>query len=122
MTRQEIEAAFLLAGVTLYAAVPKQNPYPGMHKWRGPIWDCHTPLGLLVVGYRKRVISIDWAQIGEFNAMIEPQPQGGYTRWLHADDVDQGKTYIHSYSLPNVARYLQIFAEEVKTVRFTAQE
>lgn len=115
MTRQEIEACFLLAGITLYAAVPTTNTYPGMQTIRGPVWECHTTLGMIRVGYRKRVIEINWSTIGDLSAMPNP-PEGSYKRFLHEDDVDQGTVYIHAYSLPNVARYLQAFKEVVGSV------
>lgn len=121
MTRQEIEACFLLAGIELYAAVPSVNPYPGSQTIRGPVWTCDTSFGRLVVGWRKRVVEIDWSDIGRFPDIIPDSPQNGYRRYLHYDDVDQGPTYIHAYSLPNVARYLATFREAARTARFESK-
>lgn len=123
MTRQEIEACFLLAGIHLYSTTPHINTYPGMQTLRGPIWECHTNLGMIRVGYRKRVVEINWSAIGELNKMPSPPTEGSYTRYLHGDDVDQGSDYIHAYSLPNVARYLQAFKGIVENPeRFTRKE
>lgn len=120
MTRQEIEACFLLAGIRLYAATPTKNTYPGSQLIRGPRWLCDTNLGQFVIGWRKRVVEIDWSGIGKFTEPLTvKRPMAAYLPWLHKDDTDQGATYIHAYSLPAVAVYLSAFVNQRNSPRFS---
>ena len=60
MNEAKLKAIFLLSGIELYACTPKHNPYPGMNNLYGLIWDCWTSIGPMTVGWRKRVIEIQW--------------------------------------------------------------
>lgn len=123
MTRQEIEATFLLSGIVLYDAVSKNNPYSqDMHILRGPIWLCSTNLGLIIVGWRKRVIEIDWTAIGEIKEILSGSSETGYTRWLTLDDTDQGPNYVHSWGLQSVPRYLADLRVAIKDDRLQLKD
>jgi hypothetical protein len=92
MTRQELEAIFLLAGYDIIGLKMLPNGYHPSYS-DTPWWEVETRHGKFVIGWRKRVISIDWSAIG-------PQPK--FTN----DNVTQDSTSIHAYGYGSAVNYL----------------
>jgi len=107
MNQNKLWALFTLSPIELYAATPVINPYPGSQLWHGPVWECMTNIGIIHVGWRKRVIAISWSKIGYLaKPVVKTDQTSGYVRWLHPDDTDQGKDYIHAYRYGDAVNYL----------------
>jgi hypothetical protein len=62
-----------------------------------PWWLVRTPVGMIVMGWRKRVINIDWSDT-PVRAVIT------------TDDVTKSETGVHAYSMENALRYLTALA------------
>lgn len=101
MKRDELEAILLLAGITGYSTHKLINPYwpnhPDYDRVRdgSPWWVVKVEgEGSITIGWRKRVISIDWQ---------ETQRRGIVT----VDDVTKADDHVHGYSLSKAAEYLK---------------
>lgn len=73
-----------LPDVPTYAEARKNSPW----------WQVFTPYGNLIIGHRKRVISIGWADTNRRGSVTE-------------DDVTKGEDYVHAWSLGDAVKYLQ---------------
>lgn len=63
-----------------------------------PWWLVQTEIGLIEIGARKRVISIDWGETD-------------ITGFVTNDDVTKGLTYVHAWSVEDAIRYLKRLSE-----------
>lgn len=91
MTEAEVRAIFLLAGYEVRKLYPLANGYwPGR---QDPWWLVSTNHGLIRIGLRKRVYSIDWSEIGR-------QPP------ITQDDVTKDENGIHAWTLGKAVDYL----------------
>lgn len=93
MTHEDVNAIFLLAGIELYAATPTPNLY-GSASYRGPWWWCQTVIGPIQIGWRKRVILIDWSLDNPLRCEV--------TR----HDVTKSETMVHAWSYSAAVEYL----------------
>lgn len=59
-----------------------------------------TPKGLIQIGWRKRVISIDWSDTGIRRVVTE-------------DDVTKDDTMVHAYSYAKALAYLTALATDL---------
>ena len=64
----------------------------------GPWFLFQTPLGVLKMGWRKRVINIDWSKAKNTFQKTE----------LFTDDVTKGSTFIHAWGRDKAVEYLKI--------------
>lgn len=99
MDFEHAKALFLLAGIEArkfhqlankywpdadgYAEVRRENPW----------WLVETPYGLVEIGWRKRVISIDWNDTPVREIVTE-------------DDVTKDATMVHAWSYAKAVEYL----------------
>lgn len=58
MAKEHVEAMFLLAGIPITEMESMPNQY--YHEYTDPWWTVSTPKGKIVIGWRKRVLSISW--------------------------------------------------------------
>ena len=65
-----------------------------------------TPYGRIKIGWRKRVINIDWS-----DTKIRVRGED-----ITADDVTKGKDYIHAYGYEKAAQYLTVLFSLAKEV------
>lgn len=96
--REELLACF---GEERIHARPIPNGYWGADHPAGvldPWFEVTTRLGLIVIGWRKRVISIDWSDANESTPKAEDL--------FSAENVTKGEKSIHAWSLEDAARYL----------------
>lgn len=99
MTEQQMSAIFLLAGIKVQRAYEIANRYwPDTETYADlrreyPWWLVMTEAGPIVIGWRKRVISIHWEDT-EVRAVVTK------------DDVTKGQTMVHAWSYANAVKYL----------------
>jgi hypothetical protein len=88
--REKLLSVFLLADIDVEKSWNIENGYYG----READWLLvKTDLGLITIGWRKRVISIDWAETG--------------ISYLVEDNVTKEETMCHAYSYDKAVRYLR---------------
>ena len=63
-------------------------------KKNSPWWLVRTNKGLIEIGWRKRVISIDWKDTGVHKVLTD-------------DDVTKGRQMVHAYSEEKALEYLK---------------
>lgn len=99
MSEAEMLAIFLLAGVAVEKAYKIENLYwpdhPDYAKVRAesPWWLAKTAKGLVRIGWRKRVIAIDWSDTG-----IECE--------VTKDDVTKDAGRVHAWGYAKAVEYL----------------
>jgi hypothetical protein len=69
-----------------------------------PWWLVKTPFGLIEIGWRKRVISIDWSDTNIDKIVTE-------------DQVTKGDSYVHASSDEQAIKYLKVLADAMLTHR-----
>lgn len=94
MTEEQVRAIFLLAGIEIKSLYKTENGYitDSAHPW----WLVKTSAGLIHIGWRKRVISIDWADT--------PVRQV-----LSSDDVTKSESMIHAHGYASAVGYLGVW-------------
>ena len=97
MTEEQARALFLLAGIDVSAVFKIENDYwPSAYveaRQKSPWWLLKTEYGLIRIGWRKRVISIDWTDTSVRKPVTE-------------DDVTKGGTYVHAWTHAKAVEYL----------------
>lgn len=73
-----------------YAEIRKQNPW----------WLVKTPVGLIQIGWRKRVISINWSDTAIHAIITE-------------DDVTKSQEMVHAYSEEKAIQYLKVLSTHI---------
>lgn len=101
MNEQQARALFLLAGIEVSKMHRLENQYwPEsyvLERKNSPWWLAMTLAGPVTIGWRKRVISIDW----------EDTPVRVI---VTSDDVTKDLTYVHAYSYAKAVEYLTALA------------
>lgn len=97
-SRQEATAMVTLAGLPPTRVWELANGYwpdsPRYDDIRKPWWLFLTDIGLIQIGWRKRVLHIEWDTC---------KVRGIVT----ADDVTKGDTYVHAWSVEKAVEYLR---------------
>jgi hypothetical protein len=97
-TREEVTSILTLAGLKPERMWELANGYwplaPAYDDVRSPWWLAQTSIGLIRIGSRKRVISIEWDAC---------KVRGIVT----TDDVTKGETMVHAWSASKAIEYLQ---------------
>lgn len=98
-TRQEVEALFLTAGLPVQKVWELPNGYWPEHpdyaemRAQTPWWLVQTAIGLVQVGWRKRVMDIDWSGTSIRTIVTE-------------DDVTKNEEHVHAWSNDKAVAYL----------------
>jgi len=97
-SRTDFLSILHLAGFTTYRWWELANQYwplhPDFDNVREPWWLFQTPIGLIEIGWRKRVISIDWSTT-EIRKIVTQ------------DDVTKNETLVHAWSVEKAIEYLK---------------
>src|SRR6266481_5455787 len=115
MNEDEMKAIFTLAGIPVTKSWRLQNGYlsrPSQQKEtdpdcalyivNDPWWLVRTPIGLIEIGWRKRVISINWKD-SEIRKIVTE------------DDVTKEDYLVHAWSVEKAISYLRaLVAGEAK--------
>lgn len=99
MQLQYLNAVFLLAGIEIIGLKKIPNGYyPEAYKEEAdekyPWWIVTTSFGDIKIGWRKRVISIDWSRTSFRGIVTE-------------DEVTKDLYMVHAYGYPMAAQYLR---------------
>lgn len=97
MTEKDVDTLFHTAGIEVLAKWKIQNAYYGASADGRipsvPWWLVKTNFGLIQLGWRKRVISIDWSDTPIRFVVTE-------------DDVTKSAEYVHAYSMEDATKYM----------------
>lgn len=100
---KEFRAVFTLAGIEIQKHWLLQNNYwpntPDYFDIRTPWYLFRTPLGLIRIGWRKRVISIHW----------DDTP---IRKEVTAENVTKDDTMVHAWNLEKAVEYLKALAKK----------
>ena len=100
MTQDQMLAIFTLAKISVDKFWKLDNGYwpehPNYYEVRAasPWWLARTPLGLIQIGWRKRVINIDWSATS-LQVIVT------------TDDVTKSKTNVHAWDETKAVEYLK---------------
>ncbi len=101
-TREEVTSILTLAGLRPERMWELANGYwplaPSYDDVRSPWWLAQTSIGLIRIGSRKRVVSIEWDAC---------KVRGIVT----TDDVTKRDTMVHAWSMAKAVEYLQRLRE-----------
>lgn len=107
MDKQHMLALFVLAGIMVKHAEELPNGYwpkvPDYYEIRqsSPWWLAMTEFGPIKIGWRKRVISIEWTATEVRKVITE-------------DDVTKSEDYVHAWTYAKAVEYLTNFAREAR--------
>lgn len=99
MKSEEVDAIFILAGIPVEKKWELANKYwPDTPEYadirsKNPWWLVQTPYGMVEIGWRKRVIQIDWSDT-KFRGIVTP------------DQVTQEETLVHAWSYSKAVAYM----------------
>lgn len=102
MNRKQVEGLAALAGITFRNIYETSNLYwHGNNDKKGPWWLIVTSVGVIRIGWRKRVIEINWSDIGR---RVE----------VTKDDVTKEATLVHAWSYTKALEYLTTLWQELE--------
>jgi len=104
LNKEEVLSIFCLAGVDTFNMWELPNQYwPESYtkiRAENPWWLVKTNKGLIKIGWRKRVISIDWSDTGIAKIVTE-------------EDVTKNNSMVHAWSYTKAIEYLRdLFNDE----------
>ena len=97
LTYQKIVKALTKANIDIIGSIRVKNEY-GSEEWTGPWYIFDTNYGLIKIGYRKKVINLDFQLITK-----DYLPDG------KRDNVTHGPGYIHAWGVLKLTEYLKDF-------------
>lgn len=107
MKQEKAKALFLLAGFEIENIFELVNQYwPEAYQdliQQNPWWLVKTKHGLIKIGWRKRVINIDWSDT-EYRA--EKFGDGVWPDSITKDEVTRSETNVHAWSYLKALEYL----------------
>lgn len=96
-----VRALFLLAGIEVKKIYQIENPYwPDAYveeRKRSPWFLVHTPDGMMKIGWRKRVLSINWNDTS-------------IRMLVTADSTTKDLDHVHAWTYAKAVEYLEVLA------------
>jgi hypothetical protein len=113
MTERHTEALFTLAGIEATKFHKLANQYWGDGAYaelaaQSPWWLVQTPHGFIKLGWRKRVISIDWSDT----------PHRGE---VTSDNVTKSAVMVHAWSYAKAVEYLTQLGVQLRRMLVNAE-
>lgn len=99
MTKEHVEAMFLLAGIPVVEMESMPNQY--YTGYADPWWTVTTPKGKIIIGWRKRVLSISWT---DTNCAVR----------VTKDSVTIDDHMVHAWSYAKAVEYLTELRRELQ--------
>lgn len=109
MRKKYFEACFMLAGFEYTNIYEVLNEYDG--DLNAPWYLFRTEFGLIKIGWRKRVISIDWSDC-KFD-----REKDKFDQVIFKDDVTKWPTGIHAWGYHKAIEYLMILLYNLRIQR-----
>lgn len=107
MTEEKVKALFLLADIKVLKLWKLENKYwPKAYTdmiMANPWWLVKTPIGLIEIGNRKRVVNIDWSDTNIRKIITE-------------DDVTKDVTMVHAWTDEKIIEYLKALNKAAREV------
>lgn len=114
MKRAEVQGLFALAGIPMLKLWQLPNQYfppretetdeqilqDAVYRFRSPWWLVRIEQGCIVIGWRKRVISIDWSDT-DLRCVVT------------ADEVTKDEHMVHAYSIEKTLEYMRALAAAI---------
>lgn len=122
MSPDHLKALLLLSGIGYTKTHEIKNKYwpdayPDMIA-KYPWWLVQTPLGMIEIGWRKRVISINWSDTGwkdpHYVPNAEPKYRGRY-EGITKDDTTKDATFVHAWSYADAVKYLTTLRHQLES-------
>jgi len=111
MNEAKMKALFLLGGLDIESHHRLENKYwPDCDEYadvrrNSPWWLIKTKYGLIEIGWRKRVINIDWSDTG-YRSGVSKFADGRDIDVLTKDDVTKDESMVHAYGYAKAVQYL----------------
>lgn len=121
-----MKALFLLAGLDMESYYKLENNYwPDCEEYadirrKSPWWLVKTKHGLIKLGWRKRVISIDWSDT-DYRSGVSQFADGRLLDELTKDDVTKDESMVHAYSNHKALQYLSTLRFRLEQVAYAAE-
>jgi hypothetical protein len=115
MDEEQVRSLFKLSGFTVERLYKLENKYwpdvPDYQELRknSPWWLVKTEFGLIQIGWRKRVISINWEDTG-VKCLVT------------TDEVTHEELLVHAYSYAKAVQYLTTLHQEITTYKGKVDE
>jgi hypothetical protein len=117
MKEEQVRAIFLLAGVEVRSLYEIKNKYwpptyvdlIAAHPW----WLVSTDKGLIEIGWRKRVISIDWKDTGVTLPLVSPNSAQLERSEITSDATTTWPTGVHAWTYGKAVDYLKVLFKEI---------
>lgn len=103
LERKYFEEIFAEAGFVNVEMVQTENQYCGCEACAPWFW-VQTPIGKILIGWRKRVINIDWSETGK-----------SFLRLFGNEEVTKDRDYIHAWGTDKAIEYLRRIWEAAHT-------
>ena len=105
MKQEQVKGLFALAGIDVLRMWELPNQYwPDAYveeRKNSPWWLVKTPKGLIEIGWRKRVISIDWSDTDIRREVTE-------------EDTTKSETMVHAWGNEKALTYLTALAPDLR--------
>jgi len=99
--RKKFRQIFELAGFKHLRLLAIKNEYCTCDRC-APWFNVKTEFGIIKIGWRKRVINIDWSSVENFGGQLHK----GILLLFTKEDVTKGDTYIHAWGWDDAQKYL----------------
>ena len=126
MNEESMKALFLLAGLDVESFYKLENeywPYNEAYadiRRKSPWWLVKTKFGLIKIGWRKRVISIDWSDT-PYRSGVSKLADGRDIDVLTNDDVTKDESMVHAYGNAKAVEYLSSLRLRLDQVAYAAE-
>lgn len=120
MNEERMKALFLLTGFEIEKSYELVNEYWGTDQPDSPWWLVKTEYGMIKIGWRKRVINIDWSDT-EYKAGESKFWDGRDIDVITNDDVTKDPTHIHAWGYAKAVEYLTTLHLRLRQVASTGE-
>lgn len=111
MKQEHVQAFFALANIEVKNFHRLENCYwPDVEDYAqrrrdNPWWLVQTEMGMIKIGHRKNVTSVDWSDLPEKYHIVVTE-----------DDVTKDATMVHAWTYPKLLGYLMVLGAHFRKV------